>query len=73
MLGNNYLMITYDYDSNAILVQPIANREAASITKAWELNHKRLAKVGAAPVHNILANEFSIELKRSLDKYNVTY
>ena len=66
-------MITYDYVSNAILVQPIENWEAESITKAWELNHKRLAKVGAAPVHNILDNEFSAEFERSLDKYNVTY
>ena len=32
--GNNYLMVTYDYDSNAILVQAIATREASAITKA---------------------------------------
>ena len=71
--GNNYLMVTYDYDSNAILVKPIPNREAASITKAWELNHARLAKVAAAPKHNILDNEFSADLQRALNKHGITY
>ena len=66
-------MVTYDYDSNAILVQPLPNREAASITKAWETTHARLAKPAAAPKHNILDNEFSAELKRTLDKHGVTY
>ena len=70
--GNNYLMITYDYDSNSILVQAIPNWEASSISKAWKRNHDRLTKVAAAPSHNILDNEFSSELQKSLEAHNVT-
>ena len=66
-------MVTYDYDSNAILVKSIANREASAITTAWEANHARFTRVTTAPRHNILDNEFSAELKRALDKHNVTY
>jgi hypothetical protein len=32
--GNNYLMIAYDYDSNAILMRPIKNRTADALTAA---------------------------------------
>ena len=42
--GNDYIIITYDYDSNCILVKAIQNSEATSITVAWEFNHSRLAK-----------------------------
>ena len=47
--GNNYLMVTYDYNSNAILVKASPDRGAASITRAWEKTHQRLARVAAAP------------------------
>ena len=34
--GNQYLLVAYDYDSNAILVQALPNRQKATITKAWK-------------------------------------
>ena len=46
----------------------IPNREAATITKAWVKNYERLARVAAAPKHNILGNEFSVELKKARQK-----
>ena len=33
--GKNYVCIAYNYDGNAILAEPIANREAATIISAW--------------------------------------
>ena len=33
--GNEYILVGYHYDSNAILVQPLGNREAKTITNAW--------------------------------------
>ena len=66
-------MITYDYDSNSILVKAIPNREAKNITEAWKYNHNRLAKSAAQPKHNILDNEFSAELQNALKKHDVTY
>ena len=32
--GNNYLMVSYNYDANAILVKALKNRQAASIVNA---------------------------------------
>ena len=66
-------MITYDYISNAILTQAISSREAGSITKAWKNSHDQLAKVAAAPSHNILDNEFSSTLQKALEAHGVTY
>ena len=34
--GNQYIMIVYDYDSNAILAAPLKNKAAATIRDAWE-------------------------------------
>ena len=34
--GNQYIMVMYDYDSNAIIAEPIRNRQAANIRNAFE-------------------------------------
>ena len=34
--GNTYVMVVYHFDGNAILIQAIKNREADSISTAWE-------------------------------------
>jgi hypothetical protein len=34
--GNKYIMILYDYDSNAILAQPIKDRTAPELLKAFQ-------------------------------------
>ena len=44
--GNNYLFVCYNYDSNAILVEPLNNREADTIISAWKKCHERLTKKG---------------------------
>jgi hypothetical protein len=33
--GNKYIMILYDYDSNAILAQPIKDRTAAELLRSF--------------------------------------
>jgi len=38
--GNNYIMIIYDYDSNAILAIPLKNRKAETILTAYKSGHK---------------------------------
>jgi hypothetical protein len=35
--GNKYIMILYDYDSNAILAQPIKDRTAPELLKAFQV------------------------------------
>jgi hypothetical protein len=71
--GNEYLLVVYDYDSNAILVEAIKNRTAAVITKAWTKIHQIFKNRGAAPNIYILDNEISNDFKNALKKYNVTY
>jgi len=41
--GNQYLLVVYDYDSNAILVEPHKTRAAAHIRDAWFKLHKKLS------------------------------
>ena len=37
--GYQYLLLIYDYDSNAILVEPIKNRTSDSIIAPWKKNN----------------------------------
>ena len=68
--GNKYLYILYNFDSNAILVEPIKNQQAQSITQAWQRAHDRLTKHGHITKNFILDNEFSGEFKKALNKNN---
>ena len=61
--GNAYLFILYDYDSNAILAEPIKNRSAESILEAYKICHARLSKAGLKPKLHRLDNECSRILK----------
>ena len=71
--GNQYLLVVYDYDSNAILVEPIVNRQKATITRAWKTIHDTLSTKGAKPKLYVLDNEASKELKVAIKNDNVAY
>ena len=64
--GNNYILVLYDFDSNAILVEPIANRTAGEIKRAWEILHNTLTSRGVPPKTYVMDNEASKELKKPL-------
>ena len=68
--GNKYIYVMYNYDSNAILVQAIQNRQAQTIAHAWEALTKRINKNGKRFNNFILDNEISSELKKAFKKYN---
>ena len=42
LMVNRYIYVMYDYNSNAILVQAIPNRQAQTIENAWEKLTQRL-------------------------------
>jgi hypothetical protein len=44
--GNKYIMILYDYDSNAILAQPIKDRTAPELLKAFQVMEQELVARG---------------------------
>ena len=47
--GNQYIMVSYYYDTNYIRVIPIKNRWGQIITEAKEELHSTFAKARAAP------------------------
>jgi hypothetical protein len=50
-------MLCYDYDSNAILVQPFKTRSAANLRDAFQAIHTRLCAAGVRPRYHRLDNE----------------
>ena len=71
--GNLSIMILYDYDSNAILAEPIKNRKAETLMAAYEKMHKYLTNRGMKPKTQILDNECSALLKDYMIKNKINY
>jgi len=44
--GMNYLMVAYDYDSNAILAEPLKNRPALELLRGYTAIHTTLVARG---------------------------
>jgi hypothetical protein len=55
--GNKYIMILYDYDSNEILAEPIKDRTAPELLKAFQVMEQELVARGLKPKLVKLDNE----------------
>jgi hypothetical protein len=64
--GNKYILILYDYNSNAILAAPMKNRSDVEALQAYEKLYTILRQRGLKPALNILDNEASTALKRQI-------
>ena len=71
--GCEYILVVYDYDSNAILVEALKNRRGSEITRAWNKIHSRLKNRGAAPNIYVLDNECSADLKLAMTEQNIDW
>jgi hypothetical protein len=71
--GNKYFMILYDYDSNAILAQPIKDRTAPELLKAFQIMEHELVARGLKPKLMKLDNEASKLLKTYLHQQDITF
>ena len=71
--GNNYFMVCYDFDANAILVALLKNRETDSLIDAWECLHTRFSKHGHSIKIYILDNECSSKFKSVLNEHKITF
>jgi hypothetical protein len=71
--GNKYFMILYDYDSNAILAQPIKDRTAPELLRAFHVMEQELVAQGLKPKLMRLDNEVSKLLKTYLHRQNITF
>ena len=71
--GNNYVMVIYAYDANAISAEPLKDRFAGEIVKMWRVINEKLEKAGVCPLIYILDNEISNEFKQALHKKEIKY
>jgi hypothetical protein len=71
--GNKYIMILYDYDSNAILAQPIKDRTAPELLRTFQVMEQELVARGLKPKLMKLDNEASTLLKMYLHQQNITF
>jgi hypothetical protein len=71
--GNKYIMVLYDYDSNAILAQPIKDRRAPKLLRAFQVMEQDLVARGLKPKLMKLDNEASKLLKTYLHQQNITF
>jgi hypothetical protein len=71
--GNKYIMILYDYDSNAILAQPIKDKTAPELLKAFQVMEQELVARCLKPKLMKLDNEASKFLKMYLHQQDITF
>jgi len=71
--SNNYIMIIYDYNSNAILAIPLKNHKSESILATYKSRHARLCAAGLRPQLQCLDNEASHALQDYLITEAVDY
>jgi hypothetical protein len=71
--GNKYIMILYDYDINSILAQPIKDRTAPELLKAFQFMKQELVARGLKPKLLKLDNEESKLLKAYLHQQDITF
>ena len=68
----SYIFILYDYDSNAILTEPIRSRNAHHLVEGYGKCYKRLQSAGITPVLQRLDN-ISDLLCRFITEKNIQY
>ena len=63
--GSEYLMVAYDFDSNAILAEPLKSRRGGEIKNAWLKIYDILASIGHPPKLYVMDNEISTDLRKA--------
>jgi hypothetical protein len=71
--GMRYVIILYDYDSNAILAEPLRNRTGPEIHRAYKKLHQVLVSHGLRPKLQRLDNECSTLLKKFMTEEQVDF
>jgi hypothetical protein len=71
--GNQYIMIVYDYDSAAILAEPLKNRTKQELVRAYSKLHQHLTERGLKPQLQKLDNKCPAALKQFMRQVNVDF
>ena len=64
--GYQYIFIFYDYDSNAILAEPIKSRASTELITAWQKCYDTLTSRGIKPKLHVLDNELSDDMRQAI-------
>jgi len=71
--GYNYMLITYCYDANGVLVRPLQSKKGSELANTIEEIHGYLTDRGYKPSHQILDNKMSNSLRNFLKDNKVTF
>ena len=71
--GMQYIMVLYDLDSNAVLVERLRNKTSGEIVAAYQIFVDRLKSAGFEPKMHILDNEISAGYKEAIRKNGMKY
>ncbi len=71
--GHKYIMILYDYDSNAILAEPLKSKSEGEMIRAYTKLHAFLSDRGLKPRLQKLDNECPAGLKCFMTQNDVEY
>jgi hypothetical protein len=66
--GNKYLMVLVEIDSSCILVEPLADRTAEEMQRAYLRLYQRLKRAGVQPKKHVMDNEVSELLRETIEK-----
>ena len=55
--GNRYIMVVYEYDINAIYVEPMINKSTVELIRKYNALHNRLCGAGIKLLYQKLDNE----------------
>ena len=71
--GNQYILICYVYDCNAILAAPLCNRSELEHIRVFNGIHQYLVDRGFTPQHQRLDNEASARFKSNLRQKGIDF
>jgi len=71
--GNQDLLVLYDYDSNAILAEPMKSKSGPEIVRAYKTLHAQLVNRGLKPQLQKLDNEASKALQDYMHSENIDF
>jgi hypothetical protein len=71
--GSKYIMVVYDYDSNAILTEPLTSRTKTELLQAYSKLPDYLTTRGLKPVLQRLDNEAPGRLQLYMRANSVTF
>ena len=71
--GNQYMMVLYNYDSNAILAECCKTRTVTDLIETYNILYEQLKKAGIVPVIQRIDNEVSKILIESIEEKNIQY